>query len=124
MAQNWDIDPKNGDYLLQGGSPIETDSLKVPAYYRLKISAGSWLYAPSNTFGSTFNLIKRQPTGRDANKVENAAAVALQPILDDGRAVSIAIDTVRATRGAVGLTVKIQRQRGVFDQLELPSVGV
>jgi phage gp46-like protein len=124
MAQNWDIDPATGDYLQTGGAPIETDSLRVPAYYRLKIKAGKWMYAPNDAYGSTFNEIKKRQTGRDSSRVENAAAVALQPILDDGRAVSITIESLSANRNTVSLRAYIERQRGVVDQLEIPSLGV
>lgn len=124
MAQNWNIDPKTGDYVQKGGAPEQTDSLTVPAYFRLKVTAGSWLYAPDNQYGSRFAELKKRPTGRDTSKVENAAAVALQPILDDGRAVSITVDTTSANRNSVGLKVVLEKQRGVFDQLEIPSLGV
>lgn len=124
MAQNWNIDPATGDYVLVGGAPEETDSLTVPAYFRLKISVNQWLYAPDTNYGSRFSQIKKRPTGRDTNKIENAAAVALQPILDDGRAVSITVDTTQANRTSVSLKAVIERQRGVFDQLEIPSLGV
>lgn len=124
MAQNWNIDPVTGDYVLVGGAPEQTDSLTIPAYIRLKTTVGQWLYAPDTKYGSRFALIKKRPTGRDTNKVENAAAVALQPILDDGRAVSITVDTTSANRTSVGLKVLIEKQRGVFDQLDIPSLGV
>ena len=80
------------------------------------------MYAPDTNYGSTFNRIKKNPTGGDTNKIENAGSVALQPILDDGRAVSITVDTIFAARNGVGLDIKIEKQRGVFDQLEIPSL--
>ena len=124
MSQNWNIDPARKDYVLVGGSPEQTDSLTVPAYFRLRITVGQWLYAPDSNYGSRFAEIKKRPTGRDTSKIENAASVALQPILDDGRAVSITVETNSANRSSVGLKTVIERQRGVFDQLEIPSLGV
>lgn len=124
MAQNWMIDPVTGDYVQENGAPVETDSLMVPAYFRLKIKRDGWMYAPDANYGSIFNRIKKNPTGGDTSKIENAGAVALQPILDDGRAVSITVETTFAARNSVGLDIKIERQRGVFDQLEIPALGV
>lgn len=124
MAQNWNLNPATGDYVMNGGAPEQTDSLKIPAYVRLKVTVGQWLYAPDSNYGSRFKQIKKRPTGRDTAKVENAAAVALQPILDDGRALSITVETTSSNRSSVGLSTVIERQRGVFDQLEIPSLGV
>jgi len=124
MAQNWNLNPATGDYVMSGGSPEETDSLKIPAYIRMKVTVNQWLYAPDSSYGSRFSQIKKRPTGRDASRIENAAAVALQPILDDGRALSITVETTSSNRTSVGLKTAIERQRGVFDQLEIPSLGV
>lgn len=124
MAQNWNIDPVSGDYVLVGGAPEQTDSLNIPAYFRLKIGVDTWLYAPDSNYGSRFSAIKKRPTGRDTSKIENAAAVALQPIVDDGRALSITVETTGANRNNVSLRAIIERQRGVFDQLDIPSLGV
>jgi len=122
MAQNWMVNPKTGDYEMENGAPLQTDSLVVPAYYRLKIARDGWMYAPDRNYGSTFNQIKKNPSGGDTTKIENTGSVALQPILDDGRAISITVETILAARNSVGLDIVIQRQRGVFDQLEIPAL--
>lgn len=122
--QNWNMNPVTGDYVMVGGSPQETDSLAIPAYIRLKTTVNKWMYAPDTSYGSGFANIKKRPTTRDTSKIENTAAVALQPILDDGRASSITVDTTSANRTSVGLSVKIEKQQGVIDQLEIPSLGV
>ena len=125
MAQNWNIDPMTKDYVMIGGAPEETDSLTVPAYFRLKITAGQWLYAPDpRTYGSRFSSIKKRPTGSDATLIESTAKAALQPIIDDGRAVGTVIKTTFSNRHAVGISVEIEKQQGVIDQLEIPSIGI
>lgn len=124
MSQHWDLDPKTGDYLLAGGSPIQVDSLRVPAYYRLKVRRNTWLYAPNDKYGSDFHLIKKRITGKDTSSIEGVAARALQPIADDGRAARLDISAVEATRHGVGLSVKILEQNGRLDQLSLPGLGV
>lgn len=124
MGQNWQIDPITGDYVMDGGAPVQTDSLQVPAYYRLKITRNQWLYNPGPTYGSTFQLIRKRPPGGDNTAIENTALAALQPILDDGRAVSITVDSRDESRSNVALEVFIEKQRGVFDQLSIPALLV
>jgi phage gp46-like protein len=124
MAQNWDIDPKTGDYVMEGGAPKQTDSLKIAAYVRLKTPRTQWLYAPNTRYGSDFYLLQKRQTTRDASQVEAVAANALQPIADDGRARSIEVEAVVATRHGVGLETRIEEANGRIDNLLLPSLGV
>lgn len=121
--QNWDLDPKTGDYVMEGGAPKETDSLNIPAYIRLKTPRLGWLYAPDTKYGSDFQTIKKRQSVRDASHVETVAANALQPILDDGRAESILVNTEVVTRNAVGLKTEIERADGKLDTLKLDPLG-
>lgn len=122
MAQGWDIDPKTGDYKMTGGAPIQTDSLKIPAYYRLKIKRAGWLYAPADDYGSDFHTVKKRRTSDDASLIEAIAARALQPMVDDGRASTITIATTVVARNAVGLETEIFDARGRIETLTLPQV--
>lgn len=124
MAQNWKIDPRTGDYVLEGGKPVQSNSLQEPAYFRLKTKRTQWLYAQSVDFGSDFYLLTKRQTNRDASRIETIAANALQPIADDGRASSIEIETVLVNRNAVGLQVTIEKADGQLEELILPSLGV
>ena len=125
MAQSWDIDPVTGDYVMVGGAPAQTDSLKIPAYFRLKIPRGNWLYAPDrNKYGSNFHLVTKRQTTGDSSQLEAIAANALQPLADDGRASSIEIQTVTVARQGIGLETQIVKSNGQIDQLILPSLGV
>lgn len=122
--QNWEVDPKTGDYVLEGGSPKQTDSLTVPAYFRLKTPRLGWMYAANDKFGSDFHTIKKRQTSRDSSQIETLAANALQPMADDGRAASINIETKVITRNAIGLETQIIKANGKIEELILPSLGV
>lgn len=122
MAKSWEIDPKTGDYIMEGGSPKETDSLRIPAYIRLKTRRQQWLYAPDTQYGSDFHLVRKRRTTEDASAIESIAARALQPILDDGRADSITVDTTATSRHGVGLQASIVEADGTVENLDLPQV--
>lgn len=124
MSESWDIDPATGDYLQEKGNPIPTRSLRIPAYIRLKTHRTGWLYAPDQNYGSDFYALKKRQTTRDSINVETIAARALQPILDDGRASEIDVNTVVAVRNAIGMDVKIIDAQGEPEQLNIPSLGV
>lgn len=122
MPQNWLIDPASGDYVLENGKPVETDSLQVPAYFRLKTPRGKWLYAPDDKYGSTFYTLKKQQS-QDASAVERVAENAVQPILDDGRARQAIVETNVSARNEVVLTTTLQQENGTLDTLILPKLG-
>lgn len=124
MAQNWNLDPKTGDYVLIGGSPEQTNSLQIPAYIRLKTPRTRWLYAPDERYGSDFYTLQKRQTTRDSSLVETVAANALQPIVDDGRAQTIEVETTVLARNAIGLQTEILTADGSIEELTLPSLGV
>lgn len=122
MSQNWLMDPTKKDYVMEFGDPVQTDSLEMPAYFRLIIKRTQWMYAPDVDYGSDFYLIKKRRTNENANSVENVGARALQPIIDDGRASAISVTAVLVTRSAVGLQTDITDARGNVEQLILPQI--
>lgn len=122
--QSWEIDPENlGDYKMSGGSPIQTNSLRMPALFRLKVKRGKWLYAPNSAYGSDLDQIRKVQTNRDIVLFERTAEKALQPLVDDGRAATIAIEFRASARGGIGLNSKIFQANGIFEDLNLQSVG-
>lgn len=123
MAQNWTINPKTGDYVMQGGSPVQTSDLYTPAYIRLKVPRTRWLYAPNSKYGSDFWQLRKRQTGRDVSNVEITAGRALQPIADDGRAASISVTFTEVVRGAVAIQTSIKQANGQIIQFTIPSVG-
>lgn len=124
MAQNWDLDPATGDYVMTGGKPVETDSLSIPAYIRMKTPRTGWMYAPDTFYGSDFHLLNRRNTTNDTSILETIAANALQPIADDGRAVSITIDTTEVARHGLALAVELVKKNDKIDNLVLTGLGV
>ena len=124
MSESWDIDPASGDYLLVDGNPVPTESLRIPAYVRLKVRRTQWLYAPDENYGSDYYTVKKRQTSREASSLEAIGARALQPMLDDGRASEIDVTAQTATRGSAGLQATILDAQGQPDQLNLQSLGV
>lgn len=124
MAQHWERDERTGDYVMQDGAPKQTDSLRIPAYNRLKIRRTQWMYAPNKSdYGSDFYRLKKRQTNRDTSTVENITARGLQPLLDDGRAQRIDIDFDAVARHGVGLKVDIISAQGTSEQLKLNPLG-
>lgn len=121
--QSWDIDPKTGDYILDaGGNPRQTDSLRVPAYFRLKARRTQWLYAPNERWGADFYLLKKRRSTSDGSAVEAVAALALQPLIDDGRSEEIVIETTAVARQGIALKATITEASGRLETLELPPL--
>lgn len=112
MGQNWKMDPKIGDYVIQGGSPLQTDSLQMPAYFRLKTQRTRWLYAPSNDYGSDFYTVVKRPAENANKKLENIALAALKPMIEDGRAAEVEANVIENARSGVALEVKIEDASG------------
>ncbi len=83
-----------------------------------------WLYAPDDKYGSDLYLIKKRRTDTSGNSlVENTAARALQPIIDDGRASEISVDTTQASRNGVGLDIELIDAEGSSEQFVLDPIG-
>lgn len=121
--QTWEIDPVTGDYIMDGGKPVQTDSLRMAAYFRLKVRRAKWLYAPSTTYGSDLDLYKKRQANLDITAVENTAIKAVQPIVDDGRAAEIRVDFSESARGGIGIKCKILNASGIVEELNLQGVG-
>lgn len=134
MAQTWDIDPRTKDYIMTGGQPQQTNHLTVAAYIRLKAprqglskrdgTPGGWMYAPDSRWGSTF-WAKRgtRVSGQGLTEMEQIAAVALQPIADDGRAKEITVSITGTARGILALGADIVETNDQSNLL-IPSLGI
>lgn len=118
------IDPVTRDYVMSGGKPVETSELTAPAYIRLKVPRTKWLYAPDDKFGSDFYLQKKHQTTADASSIENVAARALQPLVDDGRAVQIDVTAKSVQRGAASMNINITDAQGDPSSLSLEPIGI
>lgn len=122
--QNWLINPDTGDYVLENGKPVETNSLQMPAYFRLKIKRQSWMYAPDDKYGSDYFTVKKRPTSNSNARMESIGANALQPLIDDGRASEIELTTTQNVRNATGLEVKITDASGEVEAQTFKGLGL
>jgi phage gp46-like protein len=122
MSAQWEMDPTRKDYVMQLGAPKETSSLKMPAYFRLAVKRGTWMYGPA-TFGSDFHLDQKRRSSQDASGLESKASRALEPLIDDGRASEIDISTSEAARHGVRLQISIRDAQGAPDNLEFDPIG-
>lgn len=122
--QSWDLDPKKGDYVMTNGAPNETNSLRVPAYFRLKIKRTTWMYAPNAQYGSDFYTLKKLPPNNTGQIIENVAAQALQPLADDGRAKQIEVAAQEISRNGASLSATILDASGREETVTFPGLGV
>lgn len=120
---SWLINPVNGDYEIANGSPIVDDSLQFPAYVRLKVQRGKWLYAPNAEYGSDLGLIQKQ-TKRTPALIENVSLRALQPIIDDGRAEDIVVVQTGNARFGEEMQVTILDKNQQSQTLTLNPLGM
>lgn len=123
--QTWEQDPENlGDYKLDSaGKPVQTNSLRMPAYVRMKAKRLQWLYAPDTNYGSDFHLIRKRQSNLDISAVENTGIKAIQPIVDDGRAADAAVTFLASARDSIGVNLQILPANGIVEELVLQGVG-
>lgn len=124
MNTGWNINPDNGDYLQANGQPINTESLTLPAYYRLKTKRKTWLYAPDDKYGSDFFKVFKRSTTQNNTKLESIAGRALQPILDSGRASNIQVTTTTTSRTGVAMQTDITDAQGQVQTVTFTGLGV
>ena len=124
MLQSWEIDPSTGDYIIQNGVPVPSSSLDYPAYYRVKTPRLQWLYAPDTKYGSDFNTIQKNLTTKPPVLIENVAARALQPMVDDGRATNVDVTVTQLARSGVSLQLDITTAQAQTSTFTIPSLGV
>lgn len=122
--QSWKVDPHSGDYVLEGGAPVETNSLQMPAYFRLKIKRKTWLYAPDDKYGSDFYTILKRPATNAGQRLENIATAALKPLTEDGRANRIDVETDTLTRNGAGMKTTIVDASGQSETVTFTGLGV
>lgn len=100
------INPQSRDY---DGTQVK--SLENAAYLRLTTPLGSLWHDP--TFGSRLHLLARE---KDVERVRQLGEAyvreALQPILDDGRALALQVDSVRKERGFIAVYAQLTDANG------------
>lgn len=107
------IDPVTAGYVLTGGTPVRDPAggLANAVYLRLMTPLGAY-WADSN-MGSRLHLLQRE---KDLNRVailaRQYAAQALKPLLDDGRALAVEIETERSHNGRMHLLIVVTDAAG------------
>ncbi|WP_237717267.1 phage GP46 family protein [Cupriavidus basilensis] len=100
------LDPLTGDY---SGQVI--DDLGNAVYLRLQTPLGSWWADP--TLGSRLHELQRE---KDVPRIQilakQYAEEALRPILDDGRATSITVETEQPHDGRCLLLITVVDAQG------------
>lgn len=119
----WEIDPTTGDYAIEAGSPVRDETLKPPAFYRLRIQRKSWMYAPDTSFGSDFATLRKQ-TQATRQALVAMGERALQPLVDDGRAESVTFMNESTERFQERLACEIIDIDGNRQQITLNPIGV
>ena len=122
MSQ-WDRDPATGDYVVENGAPVNTDSLRVPAYIRLRAHREGWLYAPSRDFGSAIADVKKLSSTVKDTLLENLHEQALAPLIADGRASTITAETIERARGGRAVRVTIVDRQNKPEDFDFAPIG-
>lgn len=107
------INPTTADYELLSGAATRApgDGLANAIYIRLMTPLGSWWQ--DITLGSRLHELVRQ---KDLSRIGVLAAQyadqALKPILDDGRAIEIAVSTEQPHNGRLHLLIAVTAASG------------
>lgn len=108
------INPVTGDYTGES-----SDTLANAVYIRLMTPLGSWWADPS--LGSKLHLLQRE---KDKSRVRllarQYAEQALQPLLDDGRASSIVVQTESYQPGWLLLLVTVMSSTNISQTWKYP----
>lgn len=108
------IDPVTRDLT---GRRIST--LANAVYLRLTVPLGSWFADP--TLGSRLHELQREKDlGRVAVLARQYAQQALQPLLDDGRARTVAVSAQRDGSGRLDLNIEVVDASGQRQTFEYP----
>lgn len=99
------LDPITQDY-----TGARTETLGNAVYLRLMVPRGSWWADPA--LGSRLHLLAREKDlARVAVLARQYATEALQPLLDDGRAREISVETERQP-GRLALAIRLHDAGG------------
>lgn len=121
-SYSWLINPRTGDYNIENGDPQRDETLQFPAYLRLRLQRGSWLYAPDDTYGSTFSNVRKR-TKNVQKLLIDVSENALQPLIDDQRAEAIQVESVGSGRNSEELEITIQENDGEVSSFVFETVG-
>lgn len=110
--ETWLLDPKTGDYVLDGGSPVLDKGLRVPAYIRTRVHRTQWQYAPDTKYGSDFYDTKIKRNQENTKILESIMIRAMQPLITDKRATQIKLDIFFQNRSVFQFKTNIIEAQG------------
>lgn len=110
----WQRDQSTGDYVQDAnGRPVMDSTLAAPVRTRLRAHRQHWLHAPDDQWGSDFySYLRKKSVNLKDGLGESIATRALDPLVQDGRADNLEVDTQFTQRGGVAFsTTLLDRQR-------------
>lgn len=125
-GESWLMDPQTRDYVQDAnGMPVITRGLEMPAFFRSTIPRQGWLYAPNDLYGSDYRREKRKQGSGAASTMRGVGQRALKPLIDDGRAQSVAVTPSQLPRTGVEIDVMLVDASGNSQQIRgLNPVGL
>jgi len=102
------LDPTTGGYTLTAGAltPDPARGLANAVYLRLMTPLGSY-WADAALGSRLHELVRQKDLARVGILAKSYAETALQPLLDDGRAQAIAVETEQQHDGWLRLAVRV-----------------
>jgi phage gp46-like protein len=94
---SWKLDSNSGDYVLnsKGNAVIDT-TFATPAIIRLRAQRTQWMYAPDINWGSDYYTTTVRLN--NSKLLDNIGTRALQPLVTEGLALNVQVQTVAASR--------------------------
>lgn len=122
-----DRDQATGDYVEDEstGKPTTTEGLGPAIRTRIRAHRGRWMYAPNPEWGSDFYAYKKKKSidFRDGLG-ESIATKALEPLVNDGRADNIEVETQFSNRGGVAYGVRLLDRKKRVEYTVTTPIGV
>lgn len=107
------IDPVTGDYRIEAGAPLRdaAGGLANAVYLRLMTPLGAY-WAQPDVGSRLHELARTKDLARVAVLARQYAEQALQPLIDDGRALAMEVSTERPRNGRLHLRIQVQAASG------------
>ncbi len=118
------MDPRTKDYVIENGVTVNDPTVLTPAYFRSIIPRAQWMYAPNADYGSDFARNKKKNVPGVERVLVATQERCLQPLIDDGRAVTVDTRVAGIGRNGVVLETLIVDTQGTPNVLILPGIGV
>lgn len=104
------VNPLSADYVLLAGTVQRdpADGLANAVYIRLMTPLGSW-WRDASLGSRLHELVRQKDVSRVSVLAKQYAETALQPIIDDGRASAIKVQTQQPHNGRLNLLIEVTK---------------